>query len=246
VVAGAPAACVISAVHDARRCDPPCRAGTPRRALLLAMVAAALSAPVAVLAQMQYSAQEVAMLPSYCQSHPYVTKNGSEAEIQRWKSAMGDVYQAIHHYCWAQIATNRAKLSSRSRQERMRWLNQSIGDFDYVLQYAPRDFPLLPEILTRKGENLIGLGNAAPGVTDLQRAIEVKPDYWPPYAILSDYFKSVGDRAKAKEWLDKGLSQSPDAKALKRRLAELDAPQGKARASPKRPKVPATEEPAGR
>ena len=40
---------------------------------------------------------------------------------------------------------------------------------------------------------------------------------------MSDYFKDAGDPKKAREILEKGLSNAPDAKALQRRLAELES-----------------------
>ena len=62
-----------------------------------------------------------------------------------------------------------------------------------------------PEIFTKKGENLIRLAKGPLGVIELERAIEAKPDYWPPYAALSDYYKSIGDRAKARDVLRRRL-----------------------------------------
>jgi Tfp pilus assembly protein PilF len=82
---------------------------------------------------------------------------------------------------------------------------------------------LLPEILTRKGENLLRLGQAATALRELEQAAELKPDYWAPYAYMSDYYKETGDLKKARELLETGLSHAPDAKGLKRRLEELDA-----------------------
>jgi tetratricopeptide (TPR) repeat protein len=74
----------------------------------------------------------------------------------------------------------------------------------------------------KKGENLIRLGRGPSGIKELLRAAELKPDYWPPYAAISDYYKKNGDLKDAREVLEKGLSASPDAKALKERLANLD------------------------
>jgi hypothetical protein len=60
----------------------------------------------------------------------------------------------------------------------------------------------------------------------LHRAIELKPQYWPPYVALSDYFKELGQIAVAREWLEKGLAAAPNAQPLLRRLAELDRAKG--------------------
>jgi Flp pilus assembly protein TadD len=77
-------------------------------------------------------------------------------------------------------------------------------------------------MLTKRGENLLRLGNGPRGLLDLTRAIELKPDHWPPYAALSDYYKALGNFDSAREWAEKGLSAAPGTKALQRRLAELE------------------------
>src|SRR5262249_9416208 len=145
----------------------------------------------------------------------------------------------MHHYCWGLMKTNRALLLAKDKRTKTFYLNDAISEFDYFLNRASpsRDFVLLPEIFTKKGENLIKLGRGVEGVTELERAIEIKPDYWPPYADLSDYYEKTGNVAKARELLEKGLSFAPDAKALARRLAELE--------SAKEKKKPSQREPSG-
>ena len=128
----------------------------------------------------------------------------------------------MHHYCWGLEDMNRALYFSTSKQDREHQLNQAVSEFDYVIARVAPDFALLPEILTRRGENLLRLGNGPRAMLDLNRAIELKPDHWPPYAALSDYYKTLGDVRSAREWAEKGLSAAPGTKALQRRLAELD------------------------
>src|SRR5581483_449641 len=99
----------------------------------------------------------------------------------------------------------RALLLVHDQQTRKHYLTNSIGEFDYVIYRVPTDFKLLPEILTKKGENLIRLERSAEGIEQLERAIALKADYWPPYAALSDYYSSVGEPAKARKWLEEGL-----------------------------------------
>jgi hypothetical protein len=200
------------------------------RKIFAAGFALALLAPMVVSAQYNYDERDVRMLPEFCKYaqdfRGKVPGGNNPAEIQRWTDLLGSTYLHIHHYCYGLVDTNRAT-RARSPQERMHLLGASIGEFDYVIRHAPQDFVLLPEILTKKGENLIRLGQAPRGVVELQRAIGLKPDYWPPYAAMSDYFKGAGDLNKARETLEKGLSAAPDAKALQRRLAELGGAKGK-------------------
>jgi hypothetical protein len=175
-----------------------------------------------------YDPREVALLPRFCLftiafRMADVPGGESQAETEAWYARVGPSFQHLHHYCWGLMSTNRGVLLARDAQARRFYLSDSINEFDYVIKRVPRDFVLLPEILTKKGANLIRLGTGALGVVELERAIELKPDYWPPYAELSDYYKATGDIDKARSTLTTGLERSPDASALKRRLGELSA-----------------------
>jgi len=174
-----------------------------------------------------YDPREVAILPRYCayaQSfREHVPGGNSTDEIQRWQSILGETFIHIHHYCWGLMKTNRGVLLAPDDQARRFYITDAIREFDYVIDRSPPDYVLLPEFLMKKGENLIRLGQVGNGTLQLLRAIELKPDYWPPYAVMSDYYKKSGDPKKAREVLEKGLSASPDAKALKERLANLDS-----------------------
>jgi tetratricopeptide (TPR) repeat protein len=145
------------------------------------------------------------------------------AGIERWSATLGqENFRHMHHYCKGLEYVNYALYSARTKQDRDRSLKSAIDEFDYAIPRVAPDFAMLPEMLTRRGENLIRLGRAPEGVADLNRAIKLKPAYWPPYAALSDHYKEAGDLADARALLEKGLSATPDSKALKRRLAELD------------------------
>ena len=184
-----------------------------------------------------FDAREVALLPHYCIYTKLfrlsVPGGDNKAEIDRWRAAMGPAFDWMHHYCWGLMKTNRALLLAKDKRTKTFYFTDAIAEFDYFLNRASpsRDFVLLPELFTKKGENLIRLGRGVEGVTELERAIELKRDYWPPYADLSDYYESKGDVAKAREVLKAGLSYAPDAKALTRRLAELDGAKEKRKPS---------------
>jgi len=187
---------------------------------------------------MRTSPKDMAMLPPYCPYTFYYKQRipgAMNPEHQKlWRQKLGDTFQHLHHYCWALQDTYDA-IGARSAQERAALLKRSVTEFDYVLRGSAADFVLLPEILTKKGENLIKLGSSGPGLASLVQAIEVKADYWPPYAQLSDYFKQAGDIAKAREFIEKALAFAPDSKSLRTRLDELD----KMKANPPRTAAPA-------
>ena len=173
-----------------------------------------------------FDPREVAMLPGYCKYTQYFRQKvpgGDDANaVADWRGVLGPTFEHIHHYCFALMKTNRAILLARGRDVRQRYLSSSIEELDYVIGRAPQDFVLMPEILTKKGENLIRLDKGPVGLYELMRATELKPDYWPAYAQMSDYYAEIGERAKAREMLEAGLLHAPDAAALKRRLAALD------------------------
>ena len=182
-----------------------------------------------------YDKREVAMLPRYCLSTlgfrmARVPGSEDQATTDRWYAYLGPTFNAMHHYCWGLMKTNRAMLLARDTATREFYLRDAIKEFDYVITSAQDDFLLLPEIHTKRAENWARLGKSSLGLLDLERAISLKPDYSPAYAALSDHYKGTGDVAKAREVLETGLAHSPGAVGLQRRASELE----------RTPKKPAT------
>jgi hypothetical protein len=186
-----------------------------------------------------YDPREVGMLPRFC-IHTQVFRErvpggSNPQQIERWRAIMGPTFEAMHHYCWGLMKTNRAVLLVRSSERRQFYLNDSLGEFDWVIQRAPENFILLPEVLVKKGENLVRLNKGPSAVYAFERAIELKPDYWPPYAQMSDYYKAAGNTARAREVLAQGLAQIRNSPALLRRAGELNV------AVPSLPTAPASQ-----
>ena len=175
---------------------------------------------------MAFDSREVAMLPPYCKYTIYFrdkVPGGNDTQaMQNWNAVLGPTFTHTHHYCFALMKTHRAVLLARDHQVRLAYLNDTLREFNYVLERATPDYVLLPEVLTKKAENLVRLGKGPLAVEDLERAIEVKADYWPAYAQLADYYRDAGQKAKAREALERGLAAAPDTPALKRRLAQVD------------------------
>jgi tetratricopeptide (TPR) repeat protein len=173
-----------------------------------------------------YDAREVALLPRYCiytqDFRDKVPGGKNRAEIDKWYRLQGQTFHAMHHYCWGLMRTNRALMLTRTKAGRERYLQEAIWDFDYVIDRAPANFVLLPEILTKKGEHLIRLQRGPLAEPELRRAIELRPDYWPPYVALSDYYKAQGNLSTARNLLKEALSHSPNAAPVQRRLSELN------------------------
>lgn len=167
--------------------------------------------------------REMALVPRYCiytqLLRDRVPGGNNLDEVSRWTSIMGPTFNDMHHYCIGLMRVNRAQLFLVGNRRFN--LESSVGEYDYVLNRAPANFILRPEILTKKGESLLLLDRPTEGAAALLRAIELKPDFWPPYAVLSDYFKKANNIAIARQWLEKGLAADPNARALRQRLDEL-------------------------
>lgn len=172
-----------------------------------------------------FDPREVGLLPKYCaytQLFRQHVPGGSDGDqIQAWRALMGPAFDDLHHYCFGLMKTNRAMLYGVTREQRRFYLADAVDEYDYVLQRAPKDFVLTPEILVKKGVNLVRLDRGPVALLQFEKAIEVKPDYWTAYGELSDFYKQQGNTAKARETLERGLAASPDAPGLKRRMAEL-------------------------
>lgn len=172
-----------------------------------------------------YDPREVSILPRYCNHallfRDVVPGGNNPEQIAAWQEVLGPTMRHIHHYCWGMMKTHRAIFLAVGQREREIYLRGAVPEFDYVIDRAAETFVLLPEVLLKRADTLIRLGEGPRAVLDLERSISIKPDYWPAYARMADYYKETGHSNKAREWLQKGLEKAPDAAGLKRRLAEL-------------------------
>lgn len=172
-----------------------------------------------------YDPRELGMLPRYCYHtqifRQFAPGGSDQQQIDKWYAVLGKTYHHLHHYCWGMMKSNRAKFLARDHRVRQFYLNDALQEFDYVIERAPDDYVLLPEILTKKADNLFKLSRAPVAIFQLKRAIQLKRDYWPPYAALADHYKDVGQVAKARKILEEGIAATSSAPALTRRLNEL-------------------------
>jgi tetratricopeptide (TPR) repeat protein len=200
-------------------------------------------APIHAEAQYKYEQSLMHMLPLYCRyTQDFINRfSGTDrnTEQERWKASLGPTFIHMHHYCYGLMAVNRAAFLAQDAIESRFNLNNSVSEFDYVIERAPLDFPMLPEILTKKGESLLKLNRDGEAMLQFERAIKIKPGYEPAYAAASDYYRDTRQLAKAREWLQKGLSAAPNAKTLKKRLAELRGPSEKEKTATEREAVEA-------
>src|SRR5262249_40319009 len=140
---------------------------------------------------------QLSMLPRYClYTEAYRGRLGANpVEEAKYKALLGNMLIHLHHYCYGLLYTNEFTMGTGSTLEKLRGLRGSLAEFDYVLRSARAtnpNFVLLPEIYWHKGKNMLRLGLVG-GIFELEQSIKIKPDYWPPYADLSDYYKKTGE-----------------------------------------------------
>lgn len=160
------------------------------------------------------TAGEVALLPPYCAdtfsfTQQWVQDNPTERQ-RYWVSFMGRTFWAVHHYCWALMNERRALAAGVTPLQREFLLTSALTDSSYVIRNATPDFVLLPEIYTKMGDFNMRMGRLPQALQLFDRAREVKPDYWPPYARLAELHESVGQKRTARKVLAEGLAQLPD------------------------------------
>lgn len=218
---------------------------TLRRCLRMGVAVVGLvSAPLGVLANtpQNITAGEVARLPEYCANAQSFARQGlpdAPSAIQRhWLGLMGTTFWHMHHYCWALVSANRSEESGLSPNQRVHLLNNAIGDANYVVERAPPDFPLLPEILYRVGQYHLKAGRPVESLSHFNKSRTIKPDYWPPYIELAKLSAALGKQQDATAVLEEGLKLMPDqpqlTDALKRVKQSRPAP-----TVTKKPKTPA-------
>jgi tetratricopeptide (TPR) repeat protein len=171
---------------------------------------------------------EMAMLPPYC---PDTSTFGSgdaysntSPNAPRWVALMGKGFWAMHHYCWALINLSRIQRPSTPPVIRQGIREAALGDMKYVIDNTPPDFVVLPEIYTKMGEVQLALNREADANASFSKARALKPDYWPPYYQWADHLRRNGRKEQARQVVDEGLKNAPQAKSLLQLKADLDPP----------------------
>ena len=171
---------------------------------------------------------EVARLPEYCANAQSFAKTGipgAPSPIQQhWLALMGETFWHLHHYCWALVSANRSEAAGVAPNHRVYLLNSAIADADYVVQRAPAQFPLLPEIFYRMGQYHLTAGRPAIAVSFFDKSRQAKPDYWPPYVELAKVSASLGKRSDAIAVLEEGLKLMPEQPQLTEAMKNIKNP----------------------
>lgn len=195
--------------------------------------------------------EERALLPPYCrytQGGHVGFENPSypSPTAKYWVGVFGGQgltaqFWMMHHYCYALIHMMRGQRPRLSEMAyRGEWM-EVIGEIDFILNRGvPPDFILLPEMMLNRGRALVRLKQFDAALKNFEKAIEAKPDYWPPYAEIAELHVHRGDKARAFEVLRSGLAAAPGAEALRKRLSDLGGGVAGAAAGTDRPAAAGT------
>lgn len=170
---------------------------------------------------------ELAQMPSYCQAK-YGKDRGNQAINEQWIAIYGGHnWENMHHYCDALKFIIRANRSFGNKADQRYNLEQAQNSIEHLLtvEQTP-DWILRPEAYVNLGKVLLSmsrLGRASKGeaVLNFEKAIEIKPDYAPAYAALSDLYVDLGQKSKSIAALEQGLQHAPDTVSLQRRYKQL-------------------------
>jgi len=205
-----------------RRSNSLCRHFSRTTGVRLMLVLALTGLSTNSLAQVRnITAAEKALLPHFCAYTVYDGPPADRAATIAWTNSVGGDNGGLHHYCWGLINKQRALRSGTPARTRQFLLGTVIDDYGYVIQKAPRNFVLLPEIHTAIGEVQLLLGRPDEANRALATARALKPDYWPAYTHWADFLIRVGQTAEAKKLVKTGLEYSPNSKLLREQYRQL-------------------------
>lgn len=193
------------------------------------LVAASLVSPwVAIAGIDNITPGELARISEFCpDTQTFNTvgfpENPTPAQ-RRWIGMMGKTFWAVHHYCWAQIAANRAEQAGTTKQARDALLESAVSDIRYVLRNSTPDFVLLPELYTRMGDYYLRMNRPIDAMPVFEQAIASKPDYWPPYVRMANLLARLGRSAQAVDLLQDGLKKMPEQPQLIEALQAIKVP----------------------
>ncbi len=186
-----------------------------RFALIMSCVFGFFSCDVLAVGCLDFTAQDVAAMPSYCQARCSVPKD-HPLNIN-WKRKMGQKnWIHLHHYCFAIGFTNRLTKTHDKRQRQF-LMERIRANFGYVLQRWPKKFRLLPEAHLRFARAQESGGDMVGAAKNYQAAINAQPRRAAGYAAFSDFLRRSGDANGANEILQQGLRINPNSKALRAR-----------------------------
>ena len=165
--------------------------------------------------------EEQALLPNYCK-YVQLTKGYGSEQSKRWAAVYGEAFIHLHHYCYALVYLMKAVQYSTPPEMRRFYLSTAFSEIQYVVERIPDDHMLRPELLTKQAMILRRLNKPKEAVDLLNQVVQLDPKYWRAYYELAESYVALKDKKKAREVLEEGLGQVPDARLLTATLKDLE------------------------
>jgi tetratricopeptide (TPR) repeat protein len=173
---------------------------------------------------------EFAMLPPYCDAK----MNGKSQEaINYWRAQLGhDNWIHMHHYCGGLNDMNRYyRQDAKGRRESLR---RVVWEMTYMLDHTKPDFYMRADMHYYRGKAHQLSGRNGEALTDLVKALELRPDMPLASIELAELYKKLGKKGSALDALKTALEKNPSHKGLRRTYQEMG---GDLAAIPETPKV---------
>jgi tetratricopeptide (TPR) repeat protein len=125
------------------------------------------------------------------------------------------------HHCDGLRFLNRAYAVMGNKQDMGHYLNESIGNFNYVLSHTQESYVMRGEVHVGKAQALKLMGKHGEAMAEFTKALRYNLDSPNIYQMLADYHQETGNKPKALEMATEGLRRNPGSKGLMRRYMEL-------------------------
>jgi len=172
--------------------------------------------------------QELNLIPDFCEYlyqrfGVYRGRRFSEAEQTQISQILKSQYAGVgglHHYCNGLVREIRAKSAPGGGKKKYNY-RLAIGEYKYVIHHSTADAVLLPDLWLRIGKARLARGEHVKAVYAFNTVMQIKPDYTPAYAYMSDVYIKLGDIEHARSVIEKGLKVVPESGLLNARLKSL-------------------------
>lgn len=155
---------------------------------------------------------EFAMLPPYCDAK----MNGKAPEaVNYWRAQLGhDNWIHMHHYCGGLNDMNRYyRQDAKGRRESLR---RVVWEMTYMLDHSKPDFYMRADMHYYRGKARQLSGQNGEALTDLAKALELRPDMPLASMELAELYQKLGKKASALDVLKTALEKNFSHKGLRR------------------------------
>jgi tetratricopeptide (TPR) repeat protein len=121
----------------------------------------------------------------------------SDADIQRWRSAVGpEAWTPLHHYCKALVVVREAR-RERNKQTRQFLVQTAISEAAFTYDRVNPSNVFYPALAATMAEARFLNGEIETAESILRRVIELHPKRFEPYAMLSNIYAEAKRDAEA-------------------------------------------------